>query len=192
MFPDAFRMYKKEPLARNGLSKLYFPNFTFTNIIVTSFTMSKIFWIIGILQAIVITRFKLCSQQWVQTDFSHIVFVPFCTPTASGEILLAPSYPCPRLFFITKFNFSNTCIISVATNILLSYSHLPNSKNFSPILLFLFTNLMQIAGCSNLWLSISLANILKNFTSFISLIKSAFKISQPIMLIISYWVFGGK
>ena len=177
MFPDAFRMYKKEPLARNGLSKLYFPNFTFTNIIMTSFTISKIFWIIGILQAIVITRFKLCPQQWVQTAFSHIVFVPFCTPTASDEILLSPSYPCPRLFFITKFIFSNTCIISVATNLLLSYSHLPNSKNSSPMLLFLSTNLMQIAGCSNLWLSISLANILKIFTSFISLIKSAFKIS---------------
>ena len=108
LFSDTFRMYKKKPLERNWLSKIYFPNFTFTHIVVTSFTLSKVFWIIAILPAILITRFK-----FTESEFFHTFFDSFCTSTASDEILVAPSYPCPRQFFITKFNFSNTCIISV-------------------------------------------------------------------------------
>ena len=134
LFSDVFRLFKTETLGRNGLSELYFLNFTFSSIIAISFATSEVFWVIEIVQAI--TRFKLYPQQWVQTDFSHNFLNWFCTPGASDYMLLVPSYSWARQLFISKFDFSNTLIISVAITLPFSCSSTKLQKLLSNVFVF--------------------------------------------------------
>ena len=60
-------------------------------------------------------------------------FFGFYTPTVLNGILLGPSFS-SRQIFISKFDFSNTLIISFAISLPLMCSHLTNSKNSSAFL----------------------------------------------------------
>ena len=107
--------------------------------------------------------------------FTQFFFFFFLHTYCFRRHVTSASYPCPRQFFISKFDFSNALIISVAITLPLSCSHLHKLEKF-------LANVIVFVHKSNTdWTLFNFmtfyftSKYTEIFASLISFIKSAFK-----------------